>query len=159
MKCWVYLIKYEYKADSRFAPSQWATVLLCNDVSHWLGTNLESSLKFHKICTWYSCSLFCCGYIINSSWILVIGLPIFFRVASLALGQSYDCPSASEVTLRDMRKINPYQTITKQGIPCVYTLECTLFILNDSFPKRTQIILNKLFTHWSLGDLYEILDR
>ena len=29
-------------------------------------------------------------------------LPISFSVASLALGQSYDCPSASEVTLNDM---------------------------------------------------------
>ena len=28
------------RADSRFAPSQWETVLLCNDVSHWLGTSL-----------------------------------------------------------------------------------------------------------------------
>ena len=32
------------RADSRFAPSQWETSLLCNDVSHWLGTSLESSL-------------------------------------------------------------------------------------------------------------------
>ena len=32
------------RTDSRFAPSQWETVLLCNDVSHWLGTNLESAL-------------------------------------------------------------------------------------------------------------------
>ena len=31
-------------------------------------------------------------------------LPIFFRVTSLVLGQSYDCPSASEVTLKDMGK-------------------------------------------------------
>ena len=30
-----------HRADSRFAPSQWETVLLCNDVSHWLGANLE----------------------------------------------------------------------------------------------------------------------
>ena len=36
------------KADSRFAPSQWETALLCNDVSHWLGANLESAL-----CEWY----------------------------------------------------------------------------------------------------------
>ena len=38
----------EYKtitrADSRFAPSQWETALLCNDISHWLGANLESAL-------------------------------------------------------------------------------------------------------------------
>ena len=31
-------------ADSRSAPSQWETVLLCNDVFHWLGANLESVL-------------------------------------------------------------------------------------------------------------------
>ena len=29
-------------------------------------------------------------------------LPIFFRVPSQALGQSHDCPSASEVSLKDM---------------------------------------------------------
>ena len=33
------------RADSRFAPSQWETALLCNDVSHWLGASLESALK------------------------------------------------------------------------------------------------------------------
>ena len=31
-------------ADSRFAPSQWEKALLCNDVSHWLGGNLQSAL-------------------------------------------------------------------------------------------------------------------
>ena len=33
-----------YRADSRFATSQWETALLCNDVSHWLGANLELAL-------------------------------------------------------------------------------------------------------------------
>ena len=33
-----------HRADSRFAPSQWETSLLCNDISHWLGENLESAL-------------------------------------------------------------------------------------------------------------------
>ena len=32
------------RADSWFASSQWETVLLCNDVSHWLDANLESAL-------------------------------------------------------------------------------------------------------------------
>ena len=32
------------RADSRFAPSQWETALLCNDVSHWLEVNIESDL-------------------------------------------------------------------------------------------------------------------
>ena len=37
--CWTF-----FRADSRLAPSQQETALLCNDVSHWLGTNLESTL-------------------------------------------------------------------------------------------------------------------
>ena len=32
------------RADSRFAPSQWETALLCNDVFHWLDASLESAL-------------------------------------------------------------------------------------------------------------------
>ena len=31
-------------SNSRFAPSQWETALLCNDVSHWLGASLESAM-------------------------------------------------------------------------------------------------------------------
>ena len=32
------------RADSRFAPSQWETALLCNNISHWLSASLESVL-------------------------------------------------------------------------------------------------------------------
>ena len=32
------------RADYRFAPSQWETPLLCNDISHWLDASLESAL-------------------------------------------------------------------------------------------------------------------
>ena len=35
-------------ADSRFVPNQWETALLCDDVSHWLLANLESSLCYHS---------------------------------------------------------------------------------------------------------------
>ena len=31
-----------YRADSRFAPSQWETSLQSNAVSHWLGANLDT---------------------------------------------------------------------------------------------------------------------
>ena len=37
-----------FSADSRFAANQWETALLCNDVSHWLGANLESALLFYQ---------------------------------------------------------------------------------------------------------------
>ena len=33
------------RADSRYVPRQSETALLCNDVSHWLGTSLESALS------------------------------------------------------------------------------------------------------------------
>ena len=52
----------EIRTDTRFAPSQGETALLCNDVSRWLGANLESamwnestrigvviSLKYHSV--------------------------------------------------------------------------------------------------------------
>ena len=41
-----YCCFFHFRADSRFAPSQWETALLCNDVSHWLGARLESALRF-----------------------------------------------------------------------------------------------------------------
>ena len=36
--------KRDARDDSRFVPSQWETVLLCNGVSHWLGASLEWAL-------------------------------------------------------------------------------------------------------------------
>ena len=33
-----------FRADSRIVPSQSEMVLLCNDISHWLGASLESAL-------------------------------------------------------------------------------------------------------------------
>ena len=41
------------RADSRFAPSQWVTVLLCNNVSHWPG----ASLKLYHMRVWYRISV------------------------------------------------------------------------------------------------------
>ena len=47
-----------------------------------------------------------------SNLIHMIYLPIYVRVTSLTLGQPLDCPSASEVILNDMGKIDWYQTAT-----------------------------------------------
>ena len=49
-------------------------------------------------------SIFCGMYVHSFAFCRYVGvyIPIYFRVASLALGQSYDCPSASEATLKDM---------------------------------------------------------
>ena len=43
-------------------------------------------------------------FVYSSCWIHMIHVPVFTRVASLALGQSCDCPSASEITLKNIDK-------------------------------------------------------
>ena len=51
--------------DSRFAPSQWETALLCNDVSHWLGASLESVL-----------ALWGHLFLMSSFWMLLLELAV-----------------------------------------------------------------------------------
>ena len=53
---WILLITYSVwsfpcniRADSRFALSQFKMVLICNNVSHWLGTNLGSALSYSHL--------------------------------------------------------------------------------------------------------------
>ena len=36
---------------------------------------------------------------------ILINLPISFRISLLSLGQSYDCPSANEVTIKVIGKL------------------------------------------------------
>ena len=59
----------------------------------------------HNVCTRFSCALyFLCGYMNCSVRIYVIYLPLLILFTSLALRQSYNCPSASDETLMDMSK-------------------------------------------------------
>ena len=46
----------EYRADSRFAPSQWETALLCNDVSHWLGASPGIAFRIAGNCCNIRCT-------------------------------------------------------------------------------------------------------
>ena len=100
--------------DSRLAPSQWETALLCNAVSHWLGANLESALQFIPTMDHLACaapghtrrfnlrvypikhahgfSVFC--FVVVILWILWIVnvasyVSMFFGIVSLVLVQSY----------------------------------------------------------------------
>ena len=77
----------------------------------------------HEICIQFCHAWFCCHYVISSWRIVVVYLPISFRVTSLALGQSYDCPSISEVTLKNMGKIQHNKTwaiCVFLGMYCVF---------------------------------------
>ena len=46
---------YKFWDDSRFVPGQWEMALLCNDVSHWPGANLES-VRYRRLTDkWKTC--------------------------------------------------------------------------------------------------------
>ena len=78
--------------------------------------------------------LLCCALLWlcnHSQWIHMKYLSIFIRVALLALGQSLDCHSASEVSLMDMGKsanVKPQQSTAKQK-PCAYFLGYTVLLV------------------------------
>ena len=55
------ILSSQLQADSRFAPSQWEMTLLCNDISYWLGANLESALQT-KPTSYWDWSLECSFY-------------------------------------------------------------------------------------------------
>ena len=40
------VMRWNFRADFRFTPSQWETSLQSNAVSHWLGASLKSALNF-----------------------------------------------------------------------------------------------------------------
>ena len=78
-------------------------------------------------------------------------LLIFFRVASLALGQSYDCPNASESALKLRSKIGQFQATTKHNI--LWTMHIFLGMYYKSlieYLRRCDCISSTLHrTHWS----------
>ena len=88
--------------------------------------NSVKYIPWSMLIVWFS---FPSVYIIGSWWIHVDYLPTSFRVGSLALGQSYDCPSASEATLKDMGIIGMYETTAKQNTKSVYNYWDVLCII------------------------------
>ena len=59
------------------------------------------------ICAWFCCTLVST---LHELWICVFYLAIFFKVASVALGLYYGCPSASAATLKDIGEIIVHYT-------------------------------------------------
>ena len=68
-----------------------------------------SEHKSHELCTHFTLL----SFVVVLYLVLVKFIYISFRVTSLALGQSHDCPSASEVTLKDIGKTGHYHITTK----------------------------------------------
>ena len=56
-KSWM-VTQWGIRADFKFVPSEWETALLCNDISRWLGSNLESALGYHYFPVTFHITLF-----------------------------------------------------------------------------------------------------
>ena len=70
------------------------------------------------------CCCCCCCFMLSSSQLTrMIILHSLFRLPLLALGQSYDSDNASEVTLRYIDKIDPFQN-TKKPELYAYSVRC-----------------------------------
>ena len=64
-------------------------------------------------------------------------------MASQALGQSYDCPSVSELTLKDMGEIDWYQTITKHNKAQVMGIILGMYSIGDRLFWQLDFYMNK----------------
>ena len=95
------------------------------DLIHRLPMDFRYSIT-HEICIWLVWLWFVWLWLSLQFMVVhVINLLIFFRVTSLALGQSYDCPSAREATLKDIGQINKHQITTKHKVWIV----CIIFMI------------------------------
>ena len=85
--------------DNGYRTTQWLVIKPNLSVTsiktdgEWHDMDWETEYKIiygnisHKMCTQFGCVLFFCGYSMSYGGINTICLPIYFKVASLALGQ------------------------------------------------------------------------
>ena len=77
--------------------------------------------------------------------------PILFKLTLLAMGEILKLPHASEVTLKDMGKINQHHTITQQQGSCVWSLGSAVdltysvsFLLYFLFHRKPETLYNNV---------------
>ena len=115
------------RADSRFAPSQRETALLCNDVSYWLGANLESALIMTSTLTAYSA--------IQALWWRMCYLPPWCP-DDADLSGTWRQDSVSMAAIVVMVKANRNALLVVQHEPC-YFVVFFKFISNAKFYKSS----------------------
>ena len=102
-------------------------------------------VPLNHVCWLYSIShrmytrfaLVCYDSYIRYWWTQCIDPPVFFRVASLALGQSYDCPNVREITLKDTVKKTGHKPKQNTSKSKTYFVGCTLsYTADQSWPSE-----------------------
>ena len=78
----------------------------------------------NHVLTRLCCALFCCRHNISGPEVSRdIYLPIFFRLASLALGQAFACPCASEVSLNNRVQSPKFRPQQKHDITRIGSMD------------------------------------
>ena len=98
----IWLVTPKHMADSRFSPSQWVPLWLCNNVSHWLGANLESTLKtdaFFKHLHWVNCIKTYHSIYVNKICYMLYLFYFFNKTIMQDIdGLAQDCSNSSRLT-------------------------------------------------------------
>ena len=98
---------------------EWTDGLSLHNNLIWYFKHLAAYITCHERFTWL-CYIPCLVWLYYQSFANICDLlTIFFMVIQLESGQSFDCPSFSEITLEDMGKIDQHQTITKHTNMCI----------------------------------------
>ena len=92
---WHLYIESGPRADSRFAPSQWEMALLCNDISYWLGTSLESYVASIKHDIYYSNATWASSFL--KSLVTWLFAEVFYWVYWGSLQRKHLCPPSLTV--------------------------------------------------------------
>ena len=90
-----------YKSQLKYDEVRVSTFVLaiCTVYMHFIWPHYaEYTCKHHRIFTRFYALSYCSNIIMYSSVMFSL---IYFRVASLALGQSRDCPNASKLSMKD----------------------------------------------------------
>ena len=140
--------------DHEFVENRCISAAKTEDVPYVPWNSMSKYIPWNSSCmSWYvpwnsmsqyiprNMNMICCVLCSSSLSNHVIHVPISFRVTSLALGQ-YNCPSASEITLKDMGRTNKYQNKTQQRMNHLHKSQD---ILSKSF-----LYLTIEMKHWHI---------
>ena len=143
-----------YRADSRFTPSQWEMALLCNNVSHWLGTNLESVLCLRSRCRDrdYQTTLTHCGRVTH------ICVGDLTTIIGSDNGLSPGRRQAIIWTNAGILLIGPLRTNFNEIIFEIRKVSFEKMHMKMSSATRQPFCLGlNVLTHWLLRDMTQIL--
>ena len=134
--------RFQYRADSRFALSQWETSLQSNAVSHWLCANLKSALALHLTQNSYLDIHKAKKQILRSGIRIISSLWSYIRVLGIAPQRAYRVITTN-VTASFLHLSNAVTSFWRKIIFFCYAMRQSIVFFRG---KRLQYL-----TQWGLN--------